>query len=122
MTGETGAEPVDPGRLAGQRGALDALVVERLVREFQPLQILLFGSPVRDEAGPDGDVDLLVVLPRMEDKRQALVAMLRAVNGIPLPLDVIPTDLDEIARRGHVVGTVLRAALRKGKIIYERTD
>lgn len=96
------------------------LLVERLVREFDPDRILLFGSRVRGEARPDSDVDLLVVLPRIENKRTALVAMLRAVSGFPLAVDVIPTDPAEIARRGHVVGTVLRSAIREGKVLYER--
>lgn len=96
------------------------VVVERLVREFQPERILLFGSQARGDARPDSDVDLLVVLPRVENKRQVLVAMLRILGDIPVPVDVIPTDSEEIARRGHLVGTVLRAAIREGKTLYDR--
>lgn len=96
------------------------LVVERLVRDFNPDRILLFGSRARGEARPDSDVDLLVVLPRLENKRKALVAMLRAISDFPVAVDVIPTDTAEIAQRGHVVGTVLRSAVREGKVLYER--
>ena len=34
--------------------------------------------------------------------------------------DIIVTTPDEIARRGHIVGTVLRSALREGQVLYER--
>lgn len=44
----------------------------------------------------------------------------RAIVGVPIPADVIVTDVDEIDRRGHIVGTVLRPALREGKVVYER--
>lgn len=61
-----------------------------------------------------------MVLPRVENKHHALVSMLRTVADLPVAVDVVPTDQDEIARRGHVVGTILRSALREGKVLYER--
>jgi len=41
-------------------------IVERIVRQFDPLRIILFGSWARGDARPDSDVDLLVVLPKVE--------------------------------------------------------
>jgi predicted nucleotidyltransferase len=38
-------------------------MVKRIVRQFAPDQIILFGSQARGDAGPDSDVDLLVVMP-----------------------------------------------------------
>jgi predicted nucleotidyltransferase len=107
---------------ASEGGALDYLdvVVERLARQFQPLRIILFGSYARGDAGPDSDLDLLVVLPKLEDKRRTLVEMLGALRDLPISKDVIPTDPTEIAERGSLVGTVLRPALREGKVVYER--
>jgi len=34
--------------------------------------------------------------------------------------DIVVTTPGDIARRGHVVGTVLHAAIRDGKVLYER--
>lgn len=96
------------------------VIVDRLVAAFRPLQIILFGSRARGDARADSDIDLLVVLPAVGDKRQTLVAMLRLLSDLPVPVDVIPTDPEEIRRRGHLVGTVLRTALREGKVLYER--
>jgi uncharacterized protein len=42
-------------------------MVERIVHEFEPVQIILFGSQARGEARGDSDVDLLVVLPSAPD-------------------------------------------------------
>ncbi|MGC2692443.1 MAG: nucleotidyltransferase domain-containing protein, partial [Desulfobaccales bacterium] len=36
---------------------------DRIVREFQPERIILFGSYAYGNPTPDSDVDLLVVLP-----------------------------------------------------------
>jgi len=97
-----------------------AVMAERLAERFAPLRIILFGSRARGEAGPDSDVDLLVVLPEVADKRRAAVAMREALADLPVGKDVIVTTPEEIARRGELVGTILRPALREGRVIYER--
>ena len=94
--------------------------VRRIARQFDPLRIILFGSWARGDARPDSDIDLLVVLPHVENKRRAAVEILRALNGLPLSKDVVVTTPEEIAARGNVIGDVLRPALREGKVIYER--
>ena len=96
------------------------VMVERIVRQFRPVRIILFGSRARGEAGRWSDVDLLVGLPEVTDKRQAMVATLRALSDLPVCKDVVVTTPEEIARRGHLVGDVLRSALREGKVLYER--
>ena len=47
--------------------------------------------------------------------------MRRTLSDLPVSKDIIVTTPEEIARRGHIVGTVLRAALREGKVVYERS-
>lgn len=97
-------------------------VVERVVERFDPLKVVLFGSLARGEPSYDSDVDLLVVFERVEreNKRGLTVEIRRALAEIPVPVDVIVTDVDEIRRRGHLVGPILRPALEEGKAVYER--
>ena len=45
-------------------------MAEHIVRHFDPLRVVLFGSHARGDADPGSDVDLLVVLPEVADKRQ----------------------------------------------------
>jgi predicted nucleotidyltransferase len=94
--------------------------IERIRRQFDPLRIILFGSWARGQARPDSDLDLLVVLPRVEDKRRAAVEITRALNGLPVREDVVVTTPEEIAARGNIIGHMLRPALREGKVLYER--
>jgi predicted nucleotidyltransferase len=97
-------------------------VVERIVERFDPLRVILFGSLARGEMNYDSDIDLLVVFEKVEweNKRKLTVEVLRALADLPIPKDVVVTDLDEISRRGDLVGTILRPALREGKVLYER--
>jgi predicted nucleotidyltransferase len=94
-------------------------VVDRIVRKFHPEKIILFGSWARGNAREDSDLDLLVVLSKVEHKRKAAIEVLRALNGLPISKDVIVTTLQEIKERGKTIGYILRPALEEGKIIYE---
>src|SRR3990172_5998921 len=90
-------------------------VVDRIKSKFHPVQIILFGSWARGDAREDSDVDLLVVLPKVDHKRRAAIEILRALNGLPISKDVVVTTPEEIKARGHVVGDILRPALQEGK-------
>ena len=81
---------------------------------------MLFGSHARGTAHEGSDVDLLVVIPHVPDKRRAAVEIRRALGDLPVSKDIVVATPDEISRRGHVVGTVLHAALREGTVVYER--
>ncbi len=47
------------------------ILTDRVVQNFQPVRLILFGSHARGEANPHSDIDLLVVFPQASDKRQS---------------------------------------------------
>jgi uncharacterized protein len=96
-------------------------MVRRLVERFDPDQIILFGSHARGAAGPDSDVDLLVVLPVAGSKREKQIEMRVALHDIAVPNDIIVVTPDDVARRRDIVGTIIRPALREGKVLYVRS-
>ena len=100
--------------------ALIETMVDRIVGRFEPARVILFGSHARGTADEGSDVDLLVVMRDVADKRQAAVQMRRVLGDLPVSKDIVVTTPDEISHRGHVVGSVLHAALREGAVVYER--
>jgi len=100
--------------------AIDQLsvITERIVKRFHPLTIILFGSQARGDSHQWSDVDLLVVVPKVEDKWEKKQEIERALREFRLSADVIVATPDEIRARGDMVGTVLRPALREGKLLY----
>lgn len=97
-------------------------VVADLVAECDPLQIILFGSVARGDDGPDSDLDVLVVLPKVErSERHELMGRLRGAIKAVLPIDVIVTDPAEIERRKDVIGSMLYWPLREGQVVHERS-
>ena len=99
-----------------------AEMVRRLVDQFRPLRIILFGSWPRGEATPESDIDLLVVMSEVDDPFALSVAMRASLADLPMPKDIVVTTPDELMRRGLLVGTILRSALRQGEVIYEMDD
>jgi predicted nucleotidyltransferase len=95
-------------------------MTDRIVKDFQPMRVILFGSHARGDANPRSDIDLLVVFFQAPDKRKVAIEIRRALADLPVCKDIIVTTPDEISRRGHIVGTLLRSALREGQVLYER--
>jgi uncharacterized protein len=92
---------------------------ERIVERFQPLQVILFGSRAKGEARPDSDVDLLVVLSDIEDRQRVWGEIRHELREIGVSSDVVVATPEEIARRGNLVGRILRPALRDGRVLYD---
>ena len=95
-------------------------MVRRIVKEFDPEQIILFGSQARGDAGPDSDVDLLVVMDVGRSKLEKYVEIRGALREFPMPIDVIVTSPEDFAWRKDVVGTMEWPASREGKVLYAR--
>ena len=99
------------------RAQIDCMV-KRIVKKFDPEKIILFGSQARGDAGPDSDVDLLVVMPvegPLVDKRLEIRG---ALHDIPVPIDVIVTTPEDFAWRREVIGTIEWPAAQEGKVLY----
>lgn len=95
-------------------------ISERLVAEFHPQQIILFGSQARGTADKHSDVDILVVCPIKGKRRSLMVAMDRTLSGLGFAKDVIVLTPKEFERDRHIPGTVARPAWLEGRVLYER--
>src|SRR5919109_5481620 len=93
-------------------------VVDRIVRKFHPEKIILFGSWARGTAREDSDLDLLVVLSKVEHTRKAAIQIGNSLSNLPISKDIIVTTPQEIEKHGKTIGYILRPALREGKVIY----
>jgi predicted nucleotidyltransferase len=95
-------------------------MVERIAQKFNPDKIILFGSYARGTAGPDSDIDLLVVIPVNGSKRKLAMEIDMAISDRKVPVDLIVIRPEEIDRFMHMVGTIIRPAIREGVVLYER--
>ena len=95
-------------------------MVRRIVKEFDPDTIILFGSQARGQAGPDSDVDLLVVMPVEGSKRAKQLEIRNALHDVHVPKDIIVSRPEEFQWRKDIVGTIEYPAVREGKTLYVR--
>jgi predicted nucleotidyltransferase len=95
-------------------------IVKRIVARFHPEKIILFGSRARGEAGPDSDIDLLVVMAVEGSAYERGLEVSLALPDGPVPVDVIVTTPEDFAWRKDVVGTIEWPAAREGKVVYTR--
>jgi predicted nucleotidyltransferase len=92
---------------------------ESIVREFQPERIILFGSYASGRPTPDSDVDLLVILPFEGRNFSKSLEILNRTNP-QFPLDLLARTPEDTARRYREGDPLIREALDRGKVLYER--
>ncbi len=98
-----------------------APLVAGLVSEFDPVEVVLFGSVARGDDDGDSDLDVLVVLDAY-DPQDAIALKKRAARNAkaPVPFDVCFTDPNRITTRAPIAGTLERAARTEGHVVYRR--
>ncbi len=99
-------------------------IAEAIRREVSPVRIILFGSYARGDAGPDSDVDLLVVEDEPfgpgHSRYREMVRLRRAADVATVPMDILVYSHAEVEKWKDTVNHIVREALREGKTLYER--
>jgi predicted nucleotidyltransferase len=98
----------------------DALaeIIRRIVRVAAPERIVLFGSAARGEAGPDSDLDLLVIKPGHYHRGRLTDAIYRSLIGVGQAVDVVVVTPEDVQRYRNALGLVIAPALREGRVVY----
>ncbi len=90
----------------------------RIVREFQPEQVILFGSYAYGTPTAHSDVDLLVVLSHEGTRTRKAVEILNTINP-KLPVDLLVRTPEQLARRLAQHDFFLQEVMEKGRVLYE---
>lgn len=94
-------------------------VADKIVREFQPEKIILFGSWAWGKPGPNSDVDIFVV-KKTDNTRITAREIDGSIFPRPFPLDVIVYSPEQVERRNKRADFFIRDILTKGKILYAK--
>lgn len=100
--------------------AIDS-ITDAIVKNYQPEKIILFGSAATGKAGPDSDIDMLIV------KRTALKPLERLRQIAPMlprqydvAIDCVVWTPEELAADRQSNLFLKHEILKKGKVLYER--
>jgi predicted nucleotidyltransferase len=96
-------------------------VIRRLVEEFQPETIYLFGSHAWGQPTEDSDMDLLVIIPESREKPiQRAVRAQRSLLGVKAAVDVLVKTRQEFQCYTSVKASLEAQIARDGKLLYGR--
>jgi uncharacterized protein len=96
------------------------LIVEaarRLSDAAPGAKVILFGSHGRGDAGPQSDLDFLVVEPAVDDSAAEAVRLRRKLRGLGLFADVVVVSEREAEEWREVRGSLIHSALSEGRPI-----
>jgi uncharacterized protein len=100
-----------------ERQVIDEMA-KRIAEQFHPEKIILFGSMARGDHTGDSDVDLLVIVREVDDRRKLRIEIHSAVSGMGLPKDIIVLTTEEFERKRSIPGTIAYPADQEGKVLY----
>ena len=93
-------------------------LVRRILTVVRPQKIILFGSSARGEAGPDSDLDILVVMPDGIHRRKTAKTIYRRLGGLGISKDVVVVTESDVREYRENPSLVLYPALREGRELY----
>jgi predicted nucleotidyltransferase len=95
-------------------------LLDRIIDEFRPFEIRLFGSRARGEAEATSDWDLFVVVPDDLEAADDLFAGYRLRRETRTRADVVLCPLNEFREDRDTPNTLAYEAAHHGVTIYER--
>ena len=94
---------------------------DRIVKEFDPERIILFGSYANGTQRIDSDVDLLVVMPYTGNSVNKSVAILRK-TAPAFAVDLLVRTPDILKKRVAEGDLLMREVMQTGTPLYEKAN
>ena len=96
-------------------------VLRRLVAEFQPEAVYLFGSYAWGNPLSESDLDLLVIVSESHERPiERAVRAQRSLRGLPVAVDVLVKTRAEFERYRPVKASLEAQVSQRGKLLYGR--
>lgn len=95
-------------------------ITRRLVAEFAPDKIFLFGSHAWGSPHEDSDLDLLVIIPKSDERPAKRAARGHlCLSGLGVSKDIIVYTRAEVERKRNVYASLVCEVLERGRALYE---
>ena len=95
-------------------------LAKHIIKEFNPDEIILFGSHAYGKPSAWSDVDLLVVMETPKGEMDAILEVGRSLPRTVFRVDIIVRSRETLERRKKLGDWFLREITTKGKVLYER--
>jgi predicted nucleotidyltransferase len=78
-------------------------------------EVILFGSYARGDAGPDSDLDFMVVEPLVDGPRGEMVRLRQVLRPLRIPVDVLVVSREGFEAWKDKINNVVYEAAREGR-------
>lgn len=97
-------------------------IARKIVREFRPEKIILFGSHAWGVPTEDSDIDLFIIKDTNKSTREVARDIDGALWERTIPLDIIVYTPEKVAKWLKMGDFFISDIIHKGKILYERRN
>lgn len=98
--------------------AIIKTITQKIVREFKPEKIILFGSYAWGQPGPDSDLDLFIIKESSDKRIERARKARSAIWGVGVPVDILVYTPEEIQRRVKKGDLFVKDIITKGRVLY----
>jgi HEPN domain-containing protein/predicted nucleotidyltransferase len=95
-------------------------ITEKLIREYDPDRIILFGSYGREESDAESDIDLLIIKETPEEPLKRQMEVERILADRIVPLDILVYTPEEVRLLYRIGSPFMEEVMRKGKVLFMR--
>lgn len=96
-------------------------ITSKIVKEFKPQKVVLFGSYAWGKPTKDSDLDFFVVKDDpIKNTREMAIDLETILIDRDVPLDLLVYKPDQVIKRINMNDRFVKKILEKGRVLYER--
>lgn len=95
-------------------------IIDKIISQYQPEKIILFGSYAWGKPTKDSDVDLFILKKTDQKHRQRMLTVRRILSeeNALVGLDILVYSPEEVTERLKMGDAFIAKILRRGNIVY----
>lgn len=97
-------------------------IARTIIRVYDPLKILLFGSYADGKPNYDSDLDFIIVKESQLPRHRRAFEIRKALIGKMVPLDILVYTPEEYEKELNDNYSFLHNALKNAKLLYDKAS
>jgi len=95
-------------------------IINKIVKEYKPEKVILFGSAAWGKIKPNSDFDLFIIKPSKKERRFRSTEVENILEDRKFPLDILVYTPKEVKNRLLIDDFFIKRILSQGKVLYEK--